>query len=305
MDFDQAEFLKGVASIIRDSVTPLQAENASLRKQIEELKARPVEKGDSGAPGPAPTDEQIAKAVAAYLMANPPEKGEKGESGRDGADGRDAEPIEISDVVRELLVAPELSTLVTLHVSEGVEKHFEANPVQHGKDGRAGADGKDGTPGQKGDPGEDGAIGPEGLGLKDLFRAEGGRLMAVLSNGETRDLGEFVGKDGKDGLSVENLSREYDAESHEMVERWSQAGVTKEVRYPAGGIRHGGYWREGTKAMAGQTWTHAGAAWIAKRETSQKPSRDSSDWEIFANKGRDGVDGRQGRDLGPPEPVKV
>lgn len=263
---DAIEFGKVMGGIVRDATEPLKRQIEALKSEIETLRK------------------------------TAPEKGEKGEPGKDGANGRDAEPIEVSDVVRELLVAPELGTLVTLHVSEGVEKHFEANPVQHGKDG---------TPGQKGDPGKDGAIGPEGLGLKDLFRAEGGRLMAVLSNGETRDLGEFVGKDGKDGLSVENLSREYDAESHEMVERWSQAGVTKEVRYPAGGIRHGGYWREGTKAMAGQTWTHAGAAWIAKRETSQKPSRDSSDWEIFANKGRDGVDGRQGRDLGPLEPVKV
>ena len=41
------------------------------------------EKGERGEPGPPPTDDQIAAAVAAYLKANPPEKGEKGDPGRE------------------------------------------------------------------------------------------------------------------------------------------------------------------------------------------------------------------------------
>lgn len=113
------------------------------------------------------------------------------------------------------------------------------------------------------------------------------------------------GKDGEDGLSVESLDRTYDKEAHEIVERWVAAGKKKELRYPAGGIRHGGYWREGVDAKAAETWTHAGIAWIAKQNTTEKPSRDSAAWEIFANKGRDGDNGKNGRDLGPPAPVKI
>lgn len=51
--------------------------------------------GQDGAPGRGPTSEEIEKAVAAYLKANPPangkdgERGPQGEMGAKGADGRD------------------------------------------------------------------------------------------------------------------------------------------------------------------------------------------------------------------------
>ena len=197
-----------------------------------------------------------------------------------------------SDVARTILAGEEIKTLVDLHVTEAVE---QMEPPKDGKDAteddvrKAVADYLKENPPEKG---------RDGLDLKDLFRADGGHLIAVMSDGSTKDLGEYVGKNGK---GIEDLVRFYDSEKHEIVERWGE----KELRYPAGGIRPGDYWREGTKAVAASVWTHAGVAWIAKRDTAEKPSRDSADWQIFANKGRDGTDGRPGRDLGPPEPVKL
>ena len=190
-----------------------------------------------------------------------------------------------SEVAKTILGGDEMQTLVELYVTEAVS---QIEPI-------------------KGDPGEngkDGADGRPGLDVKDLFRAEGGRLVAVLSDGTTKDLGQFVGKDGrdgKDGAGLVDLVRSYNADTHEIVEVWGE----KELRYPAGGIRPGGYWREGTKAVAAQVWNHAGVAWIAKRDTTDKPMRESKDWEIFANKGRDGDNGKHARDLGPAPPVKL
>lgn len=168
-------------------------------------------------------------------------------------------------------------------VSREIKKHIEANPIK----------------GEKGDPGRD------GLDIKDFFRAEGDCLVAVMTDGTVKNLGKYIGADGKDGtngkdgIGMPDITREYDPETHAIVERWEFGGVTKELRYAAGGIYHGGYWREGVKCLAGRTWTHGGTVWIAKRETTEKPSRDSNDWEIFASKGRDGKDGRDGKIITP------
>lgn len=203
--------------------------------------------------------------------------------------------IKLDDVVKEILSTDELKTLVDLHVAEavaaGVAKHFVENPIRQPEDG------KPGERGEKGEPGRD------GLDVKDLFRADGGRLVAVMSDGTTKDLGQFVGENGKDGLSVTDLTREYLPDSHEIVERWTQAGQSKELRYPAGGIHHGGYWMNGVKAAAGQSWTHNGTLWIAVNDTADEPSAASKDWTIGARKGRDGQDGKIIKV--PQEPVKL
>jgi hypothetical protein len=83
------------------------------------------------------------------------------------------------------------------------------------------------------------------------------------------------------------VDREYLAESHEIVERWTAAGRARELRYPAGGIHDGGYWREGMEAKPCQAFTNHGSLWIALRKTKDKPSLESQDWRLAARKGRD------------------
>lgn len=195
------------------------------------------------------------------------------------------EQVEIptaSEVAKTILGGDEIATLVDLHVTEAVS---QIEPIK----------------GEKGEPGQDGR---DGIGLAGAIIDRNGELVVTLANGEAKSLGQVVGRDGvngtngKDGAGLVDLVRSYDADAHEIVEKWGE----KELRYPAGGIRPGGYWREGTKAVAAQVWNHAGVAWIAKRDTSSKPMRESDDWEIFANKGRDGQDGKVVR---APEPVKL
>lgn len=187
-----------------------------------------------------------------------------------------------ADVAKTILAGEEMAALVDLHVSEAVA---QIEPIK----------------GEKGEPGKDGA---DGIGLAGAIIDRNGELVVTLTNGEAKSLGPVVGRDGvdgqhgKDGAGLVDLVRSYDETSHEIVERWGE----KELRYPAGGIRPGGYWREGTKAVAAQVWNHAGVAWIAKRDTTSKPMRESDDWEIFANKGRDGQDGKV---IKAPEPVKL
>jgi hypothetical protein len=182
---------------------------------------------------------------------------------------------------------------------------------KNGEDGKPGADGKEGKPGEDGKPGADGlpgangepgAKGADGVGLAGAMIDRDGCLMATLTNGEVKNLGPVV---GKDGIGFESFDMEYLPESHEVAIKASAAGRTKELRFPAGGIRPGGYWREGTKALAAQTWVHDGSMFIALKDTSEKPSTESKDWIIGARRGRDGERGVKGSDGGQPAPIKL
>jgi hypothetical protein len=67
---------------------------------------------------------------------------------------------------------------------------------------------------------------------------------------------------------------------------------------------HRGFWSEGKRIKAGESVTHDGALWIAKRDTDAKPCLEAKDdWILAARKGRDGKDGRNGIDK--TKPVKA
>lgn len=229
------------------------------------------------------------------LEARQPEKGEKGDP------GADAPPVEIdvADVVKQLLATDALAQIVGLEVAA----HLEENPPAAGKDGERGPQG------ERGLDGKDGADGNDGAGIADLMIDRDGSLVASMTDGRMKSLGVVVGHNGKDGepgkdgRSVEGFSRAYAPETHEIVERWKDASGEQELRYPAGGIRHKGYWNPGVKATAGDSWTHNGNLWIAVRDTGAEPTTECKDWTIGARKGRDGRDGKDGKL--PPGPVKL
>jgi len=184
----------------------------------------------------------------------------------------------------------------------------KAIPTIKGEDGKDGADGKDGRDGKDGERGADGA------GVADLLIDRDGVLVATFTDGRMKTLGEVVGKDGRDGaagrdgedgLSLESFEMEYLPDSHEVRLKATAAGRVQEVVYPAGGIHARGYWRDGTKAQAGDAWTHDGCLWVARSATSEKPSAQSDSWFLAARRGRDGERGQKGRDGAPPAPIKV
>jgi len=147
--------------------------------------------------------------------------------------------------------------------------------------------------------------GDDGLGLAGAMIDRDGALQITLTNGEVKNLGKVVGKDGSDGISFDSFDLEYIAESHEMSVKATVGTRIKEIRYPAGGIRPSGYWREGTKAKAAEAWVHDGSLWIATKDTHSKPDTKGADWIIAARKGRDGEAIVKTINAAPAGPIKL
>ena len=218
--------------------------------------------------------------------------------GPPGPAGKDAEPVLVADIVKELLATDALVPLLDLMVAEAVAKHLEANPIPAGRDGKDGAPGPQGEPGAKGADGKDGA---DGIGLASALIDRSGELVVTLTNGTQKALGVVVGKDGRDGadgLSFEDFAGEYVAERG-FVLRATRGEVSREFVLPY--MKHVGFWSEGKSVKSGESATHDGALWIAKRDTNAKPCLENAeDWILAARKGRDGKDGRNGIDKTAP-----
>lgn len=295
--FDPEAFGRAMGEAIRKAVEPLQAKIVQMEKDMEGMAAQlqfEVDAFHKAEPVPGPSgkdcDMNVVKAMIADAVKSipvvhgkdgaPGKDGEPGRDGVDGAPGRDGTSVNVKDI--EDLVKSE------------VRNWTEGLPIPN--------DGKDGVPGQRGEKGAD------GIGLAGAMIDRDGNLMAALTNGEVKNLGPVVGKDGKDGtdgIGFDSFDMEYIPEAHEIAIKATAAGRVKELRYPAGGIRPAGYWREGTKAKAGEAWTHDGSLWIATKDTSTKPEATVSDWVIAARKGRDGERGQKGIDGAPPAPIKL
>lgn len=274
------------ADAVADAVLDIIEEPiAALSGRIEGLEKRAPEPGARGEPGPpgkdapAVTREQvidailsmpdvIGEAVEKYLAANPPAAGVNGTDGRDGVDGVD------------------------------------------GKDGRDGADGqngKDGTAGIEGKsglPGENGVDGRDGVGLAGAVIDRSGDLVVTMTNGEHKNLGPVLGRDGADGRDgVDGLAGvpgqagvdglgfdDFDLVEGErgLVLRFSRGTIVKEFSLPV--VVDRGVWREQAYVKGnGVTW--AGSFWIAQRDTSDKPET-SDAWRLAVKRGRDGKDGK-------------
>src|SRR5690606_23911953 len=106
-------------------------------------------------------------------------------------------------------------------------------------------------------------------------------------------------KDGKDGADFSEASIDYDGERTITI-KGKGGEIVKHVPIPL----DRGYWREGMAAQKADILTHDGNAWLAIRDTKSKPcAENKEDWRLFARKGRDGKDGRNGIDK--TAPVKV
>lgn len=298
--FDPEKFGEAMGKAIHDAVAPLREQIKGLELQIPLDIAGLVEMAVSAAVAkmPIPKDGKDAEAIdKAALVKEVLALIPAPEAGKDGAPGRDGASVTLADV------RPMLEEVVTSVRSDAAKAIDEAVKAQ-----RAPQDGKDGANGAPGKDGADGAKGADGLGLAGAMIDRTGALQITLTNGEVKSLGVVVGRDGSngaDGLSLDGFEMEYLPESHEIAVKATAAGRVKELRYPAGGIRPAGYWREGTKAQSGEAWVHDGSLWIAKAATAAKPESRSEDWIIAARKGRDGERGQKGADANPPAPIKL
>ena len=342
--FDPELFGQAMGEEIRKAVAPLKAEIADLRKQLDEVKAQtpdvrqlvadavadiPPPKNGKDADEPAIVERvtqaikadieqwkadvqsaikapelpdikgMVESAVAEAVKAIPAPK--DGESItlddvrpilddaikqlRQDADDAIAEPLKQAEAARDTLLKavgelrqPEDGKSVTLDdvrplIEAEIEKAVKQIPVPK-----------------------------DGIGMAGAMIDRDGNLIITMTNGETKELGRVV---GKDGLSLESFEMTYDAENHEVVLKAFAAGRTQEVRYPAGGIRGKGYWRDGNKAKAGEAWTSEGSLWIARKDTSTKPSISNDAWFLAARAGRNGEMVIKKVKEGPQPPIKL
>lgn len=281
---DPIDFGKELGGIIREALSPVNA-------RLDELSAREAPKGEPGKDAPAVDLDSLADAVVAKLLAS-----------------------------------DRLETLVDMATAKAVGDYFTDNPVQHGKDADPGLveemvsravsaipspkDGLDAPPVSDeqiaaqvtkhltANPPKDGA---DGVGLAGAMIDRSGALVVTKTNGEAVNLGVVVGKDGLDGLSFESVSGQYDAERGFVLEL-SAGNRKSEFVLPY--MVHRGFWREGLGVKSGQSITHDGALWIAKRDNAAKPCLENKeDWILAARKGRDGQDGKVIKMA--PEPVRL
>ncbi|CAN7677803.1 hypothetical protein LJR039_005414 [Pseudorhodoferax sp. LjRoot39] len=325
MSFDPETFGKAMGAAIRKAIAPLQAEIEALKSQLaqrpdySDLIAQEVTKAAATIRVPADGKdcdmEAVREMVKDAVTALPPAK---------GVTLDDFQPV-VNDLVKQATAAvaqsiaegtsaldavmkgirqPEDGKSVTLadvqpvldsavqsirdEARKGLDEAVKAIPVPA--------------------PGKDGENGKDGVGLAGAMIDRAGELLVTLTNGTVKSLGPVVGKDGKDGtdgISLDAFEMEYLEESHEVRIKAACAGRTKEVRFPAGGIRPAGYWRDGGTAKACEAWVHNGSTWYAKRDTTAKPDTGSDDWIVGARKGRDGQSIVKTIQAGPPAPIKL
>lgn len=315
LDVDETLIAHRIEESVRMSLAPViqkMAEDAT----VEYLAEHPAPAGSAGAPGKdgAPGADGKAGADGKSLsvedvrpMLDDAIKAMRTEAEqtlstavkaiptpKDGRDGTNGTSVTLSDV------QPMLTEAIK-EVSERSETMVKAAiaAIPQPVNGKDGIDGKDGLRGEKG---------ADGLGLAGAMIDRDGALQITMTNGEVKSLGRVVGvdgSDGKDGLSLDGFELEYLPESHEISVKATAAGRVKELRYPAGGIRPGGYWREGTKAKAGEAWVHDGSTFYARSDTTAKPESKSEDWIIGARRGRDGETTVKTVNGGPPAPIKL
>lgn len=286
---------KDGSSVTVDDVAPLLTDLVS-----QAVAAIPVPKdGEPGRDAPAPSDEQIAGAVARHLETNPPAAGKDGASvslddvapiirsavedavaslppakdGRDGAAGKDAEPITIEAIRAAVLGAPEA-------IKAALADYLADHPVPAGKDG---------------------------VGLAGGLLDREGHLVLTLTNGETRDIGLVCGRDGRngepgmngtngrDGFSLKNFDAELQEDGRTVVLKFeddTDVSFTVELGFPV--MIYRGVFKEGQAYERGDTVTWAGSLWHCDEPTVDRPGEGSKAWTLAAKRGRDGK-----------EPVKV
>lgn len=150
--------------------------------------------------------------------------------------------------------------------------------------------------------------GRDGVGLAGALIDRHGNLVVTLSNGETKDLGPVVGRDGQngqqgtpgqDGVSFDDMDVRMEGRSLIIA---AERGENKKTwTFGLDYLLDAGIYKEGTEYVRGDGVTWGGSFWIAQTATKAKPGT-TDDWRLAVKKGRDGKDGKV---IEPPKPVKL
>lgn len=139
----------------------------------------------------------------------------------------------------------------------------------------------------------------DGAGAAGAMIDRDGNLILTMTNGEVKNLGPVVGKNGAD---LSEVTFEYDGE-RTLTIKGKGGEITKRLPIPM----DKGYYRDGMgPCEKGDIVTHDGTAWIALKDTNTRPGPDAKeDWRLFARKGRDGETVVRKVPTGPAEPIKL
>ena len=135
--------------------------------------------------------------------------------------------------------------------------------------------------------------GDNGVGLAGALIDRDGSLILTLTNGETRDLGKVVGKDGENGepgLGFDDLDVTVldDDRTIELSFRRGDEEKCFTFKWPT--VIYREVFKEGTQYERGDMVTWAGSLWHCDKATTAKPG--TEDWTLAAKKGRDGKDAK-------------
>lgn len=340
--------------VTQDFIDAVKENAADLRERVISMERRSAipgpagAKGDDGAPGRDGKDGangMDGKDGAPGLNGKDGAAGLNGKDGTNGVDGKDgAAGLNGKDG------APGLDGKDGRNGLDGKD----GQPGLNGKDGRDGIDGKDGAPGLDGKDGaqglagkdgenglngkdganglngKDGAVGlhgKDGIGMTGALIDRDGHLVLTLSDGQTKDVGAVVGKDGapgldgkdgapgldgkdgapglngkdgaagidgKDGFGFDDLDVAFDEAKGYTVRFVKEGRESKE--FPLAVPYDATIWQSGRPYVKGAGVTRNGAWWIAQRDHRLgRPGDEDSGWRLAVKGGKDGKPGRDGR----------
>jgi hypothetical protein len=307
MTFDGEAFGNEIVAAVRGYLDEkLNPAIARIKELEAQLSAMPAPK--DGAPGKDGRDAPSLDELSPFIALEVEKAVASLPAAKDGEPGRDAPSLEdldavIADRVRKAVGdlpppkdgdpgqpgrdAPTMEDLAPL-IEECVAKAIAAVPVP-----------KDGEPGR------------DGVGMAGMVIDRDGCLIATMTNGEVKSLGQIVGKDGEpgepgrdgvDGVGWEDMDAAFDGE-RTVTFRFTKGErvVVREFVMPV--VLDRGVFKDGSAYEPGDGVTWGGSFWIAQEKTVSKP--DSGDgWRLAVKRGRDGKDGILKAEK-PQEPIKI
>lgn len=291
--FDGKSFGDEIVGVVRGY---MERELAPLQRRIADLEtlvAAGVKEGASGRDGKDGASVTVndvkpvlAELVATAIAAIPtPKDGRDGIDGKDGAAGRDGQSFtrdEAEPVIKEM-VASAIAEIPT---------------PKDGRDGRDGIDGRD------------------GLSICSFVLQNDGHLIAVATDGSTKDVGLVAGRDGKDGrdgvdgkdgkdgapgekgrdgFSLKDFDSEIKDDGRTLLLSFGSGDTLETHEHALPIVLDRGVWKE-AEYQRGDGVTWGGSFWIAQRDTKQDEKPEGSDaWRLAVKRGRDGKDGKDGK----------
>lgn len=134
--------------------------------------------------------------------------------------------------------------------------------------------------------------GKDGLDIKDLFANRDGHLIAVMTNGETKDLGQFIGKDGEDGEKGKDGTDGVGFDDLDLVVADDGVAIVftrgdEKKAFPLPVPIDRGVYKEGSAYRKGNAVTWGGQLWIAQKNNPEGKPGDGDAWRLSVKKGRD------------------